>query len=109
MPDFSRCPSCGAPGEVTKSNSYRYRHREGCKMGRLVLANPPGHLVTQMDPMIQDLQNKGHAGIRKCSACGTYVSSGHFPGPVYESEWRAPDECPTCWAIHDGLELGGAL
>lgn len=77
-------------------------------MGKLALANPPGKLVSQVDPMISDIQNKGHVGVRKCSACGTVVSAGHFPGPLHKAEWQAPHECPTCWSIQESLLHGGS-
>ena len=94
--NFEKCPSCNAKGERTKSHGFRYNHSNDCEMGKLK--------ACPTDTIVIELLNRGVYGIYKCSKCGAISYCGSFPSQF--SSWKAPYECPICWARLSATQTG---
>jgi hypothetical protein len=100
MKDLSHCPSCNAPADLLKDGTLRFTHARGCLMGRLVRNGIAGSVGTPRLPQYP------HDALI-CSACGTVSEAGSFPTGYLDGvndQWRASQECPTCWAIAEAVK-----
>lgn len=100
MTDFSKCPSCQAPGNELPNGCIGYDHGPGCRVGTLVSTPPVGSLGSPPPVLLQG------RGTRYCRQCGAHHIPGDYPSQLaVEGSWRLERECPICWAVAVGSRL----